>query len=82
MIGDELFRGRHRVVAEIVMPGAGNAHEALGRPDQAIQPLAERYGNNSVVLAVPISTDFARDLAASANPTEPVLMKSRTGTNQ
>ena len=48
-----LFRGGNRVVTEIVMPGAGNAHEALGRPDQAIQPLAERYGNNSVVLAVP-----------------------------
>jgi hypothetical protein len=40
-LGDELFRGRHRVVAEIVMPGAGTAqrvspetemvpHEACG----------------------------------------------------
>ena len=33
------------------MPGAGNAHEALGRLGQAVQPLAERYRNNSVVIA-------------------------------
>ena len=41
LLGDELFRRRHCMGAEIVMPDAGNAHEALGRLDQAIQPLAE-----------------------------------------
>ena len=81
MIGDELFRGRHRVVAEIVMPGAGHAHEALGRPDQAIQPLAERYGNNSVVLAVH-HQHWCRDLADAQIRAKWSFMKSRTGTNQ
>ena len=36
VISDELFRGGHRVVTEVVMPSAGNAHEALGCLDQAI----------------------------------------------
>jgi hypothetical protein len=38
--------------AEIVMPGASNAHEALGRLDKGIQPLAENNRNDIVVLAV------------------------------
>ena len=51
-LGDELFRRRDRLRAEIVMSGTGNAHELLGRVDQRVKPLAERNGHNSVVLAV------------------------------
>jgi hypothetical protein len=50
LLGDEPFRRRHRTSAEIVMPGAGNAHEALGRLDKAVQPFAERHWDDSVVL--------------------------------
>src|SRR5262249_4279530 len=32
-LGDEFFRRRHCTSAEIVMPGASNAHEALRRSD-------------------------------------------------
>ena len=52
MLGYEPFCRRDRIGTEIVMPGAGNTHEALGRLDQAKQPLAEDDGNDSVVLAV------------------------------
>ena len=52
LLGDELFRCRYRPRAEIVVPGAGNAHETLGCPDQAIETLAERYGNDSIVFTV------------------------------
>jgi hypothetical protein len=45
--GKEPFCGRYRFIAEIIMPGTGNAHEALGRLDQAIKPLTERHGDNS-----------------------------------
>jgi hypothetical protein len=34
------------------MSGARYAHEALLRPDQAKQALAERHGDDKVVLAV------------------------------
>jgi len=36
LFGDELFRRRNRIGAEIVVPGAGNAHEALRRLDQTV----------------------------------------------
>ena len=67
MLGDELFRRRHRMGAEIVMPDAGNAHEALGRLDQAIQPLAECNRNDSVVLAVH-HQHWRRKACSRANP--------------
>ena len=48
LLGDEPFRRPHRLGAEIVVPGAGYAHEALGRPDQAIEPLAERHASGTL----------------------------------
>jgi hypothetical protein len=62
LLGDELFCRCYGPPAEIVVPGAGNAHKALGRRDQAIEPLAERHGNDSVVLTV-YHEDRRRDLA-------------------
>jgi hypothetical protein len=52
LLGDEPFRRRYAPRAEIVVPGTGNANEALGGRDQAIEPLAERHGDDSVVLTV------------------------------
>ena len=52
MLGNEPFRRRYRPHAEIVVPGAGNAHEALGCPDQVIETLAERHGSDSIVFTV------------------------------
>jgi hypothetical protein len=37
LLNDEPFRRHHRIGAEIVMPGASNAHKALGGLDQAVQ---------------------------------------------
>jgi hypothetical protein len=75
LLGDEPFRRPHRLGAEIVVPGAGYAHEALGRP------LAERHGNDSVVVAV---HHQHRRLTLPARKSERnwSFMKSRTGTNQ
>jgi hypothetical protein len=79
LLGDELFRSSYGPRAEIVVPGAGNANETLGRRDQAIEPLAERHGNDSVVLTVH-HEHRRRDLAnAQVNWS---FIKVRTGTNQ
>jgi hypothetical protein len=34
------------------MPGAGNAHETFGRPDQGIKAFAECEGDYTIVFAV------------------------------
>jgi len=72
---NELFGRLHRVSAEIIVPGVGNTHEALGRPDQTIEPLAERHGNNGVVLAV-YHQHRCRDLA-EVRPSVPLAARLR-----
>src|SRR5436190_16667504 len=62
LLGDKPFRRRNRVTTEIVVPGAGNAHEALRHSHKTVKPLTETDGNDRVVLAVDYqhrSPDFA-----------------------
>jgi hypothetical protein len=73
LLDDELFRRRHRLRAEIVVPGVGNTHEALGRADQAIEPLAERPCTTSTGAVTLPTRRSERNWS---------FMKSRTGTNQ
>ena len=56
------------------MPGAGNAHEALGRLDKAVQPFAERHWDDSVVLAMH-HQNRRRDLARAQIRAELVLQE-------
>jgi len=74
LLNDEPFRRRHRTDAEIVMPGAGNTHKALGRVDKAVQPFAERHGDDCVVLAMH-HQNRRRDLARAQIRAELVLHK-------
>ena len=67
---------------EIVVPGAGNAHEALLRPDQAIQALAELHRNDKIVLAVHYQHRRAMTLPARKSERNRSFINSRTGTNQ
>ena len=52
LLGDKPFRRGNRVNTEIVVPGAGNAHEALRHPHQTVKSLPQTDGNDRVVLAV------------------------------
>ena len=45
LLSDKPFRRGNRVNTEIVVPGAGNAHEALRHPHQTVKSLTETDGN-------------------------------------
>jgi hypothetical protein len=49
------------------MPGAGNAHEAFGRPDQVIEAFAERKGDDTIVFAVSLNDQQIKAVAAYLN---------------
>ena len=71
-LGDEFFRRRYGLRAQIVMPGASNAHEALRRPDKTIHGLAESHGDDQIVFAVH-HQDRCGDLASAQIRAKPVL---------
>jgi hypothetical protein len=51
LLGDKPFRRGYGVSTEIVVSGAGNAHQALRHSHQAVKSLTETDGNDRVVLA-------------------------------
>jgi hypothetical protein len=55
LLGDKPFRRGNRVNTEIVVPGAGNAHEALRHPHQTVKSLPQTDGNDRIVLAVTLA---------------------------
>lgn len=55
-LAEELLCRLHGLRAEIVVPDAGESHEAFGRVDQVIEPLRQRHRHDSVALACNTST--------------------------
>ena len=78
---DEQFRCRHRLRAEVVVPCIGNAHEALGCRDRAIEPLAERQGTTASLSPCTTSTGVLT-LPTRKSDRNWSFIKSRTGTNE
>src|ERR1700720_3450437 len=50
LVHERLGDVQRAVHAEVIVPGAGKAHEPLGRDDQPVEPLAERNRHHVVAL--------------------------------
>jgi hypothetical protein len=72
LLCDELLRTRDGESAKIVVPAAGNAHEALWRLYQAIKPLTESNWNDHVIFAMHYQY-WRGDFASAQIRTKPVL---------
>src|SRR5258707_4196600 len=68
-LAEELLCRLHGLRAEIVVPDAGEAHEAFGRVDQAVEALGQRHRHDSVALALQ-HQHRRRDLADAQIRTE------------
>src|ERR1700745_619939 len=71
-LAEELLCRLHGLRAEIVVPDAGESHEASGRVDQAIEPLRQRHWHDSVALALQ-HQHRCRDLADAQIRAELIL---------
>ena len=82
MLGDELFGRLHRLSAEIVVPGAGNTHEALGRPDQTHTSRSPSVTGTTASFSTCTTSTGAVTLPTRRSERNWSFMKRRTGTNQ
>src|SRR6266446_5695440 len=72
VLAEELLCRLHGLRAEIVVPDAGEPHEAFGCVDQAIEPLRQRHRHDIVALAVQ-HQHRCRDLADAQIRAELIL---------
>jgi hypothetical protein len=71
LLDDKPFRRSDRLNTEIVVPGAGYAHEALRHPYQTVKSLTETDGNDPVLAMGPLQIDLVGGCWANPIPDIP-----------